>query len=86
MSSKAKRYDVDWSDTNMALARVNEAMRETGARWIAPPETLGIGVVVATVEVEDAALWRKIAKPLKMRLMNRRVDYMISTGEEVGDE
>ena len=82
MSSRAKRYDVDWSDTNMALARVNEAMRETGARWVASPETLSIGVVVATVEVEDAALWRKIAKPLKMRLMNRRVDYMTLDGVE----
>lgn len=83
MSSRARRYDVDWSDTNMALARVNEAMRETGARWVAPPETLSIGVVVATVEVEDAALWRKIAKPLKMRLMDRCADDVPLMEEEI---
>lgn len=76
----AKRYDVDYPATIAAFRRVHQAMIETDARWVAAPQRLSTGVCVGTIEVSDPQKWEEIAKPMSMRPMVRRIDYLQLAG------
>jgi len=72
------RYDVEWTYSLAARRRVAHAMRATAAQWIAEPALLSTDLVVATVEVEDAELWRRLANPLRMVPMQRNIGEVTS--------